>query len=210
YEPVYERLAARLGSSSGFHGRRVALGSEQGERPLHLVDEDADSESFPETSAFSTLAAHSMPQGMAFRTTVNVEVTTLASLHASGAVPNDVSLVKIDTEGFDLEVIRGMEHHRYPVVLAEYWDEAIPFWSSGLQYTLENLVTEMRGRGYPWHLVLYRIWGHNETACYANHPRAVANSWGNAVFFRDFALFQQAQSWCSAVLPRTYFKSVSG
>jgi hypothetical protein len=26
------------------------------------------------------------------------------------------------------------------------------------------------------------------------------------VFFRDYQLFAQAQAWCGAVLPRTYFK----
>ncbi len=73
-------------------------------------------------------------------------------------------------------------------------------------YTLESLVGEMRQRGYLWQIVLYRIWGRNQTAYYSNHPKSVPNSWGNVVFFMDYGVFTQAQSWCSAALPRTYFK----
>ena len=94
------------------------------------------------------------------------------------------------------------------IVCAEYWDTEIPFGRSGLLYTFESLVAEMKNRGYAWHVVLYRIWGQNQTAYYCNHHRSVPHSWGNVVFFRDHDLFAKAQDWCSAVLPRTYFKPV--
>jgi len=99
-----------------------------------------------------------------------------------------------------------MEEFRYPVVSAEYWDAEIPFGKDGLLYTLGSLVSEMRNRNYLWHLVLYRIWGRNQLGYYCNHDRPVPNSWGNIFFFRDYAVFAQAQMWCSAVLPRIYFK----
>ena len=119
-------------------------------------------------------------------------------------MPADAGLVKIDTEGFDLEVIRGMGEHRYPVVLAEFWDQELPFARSTV-YTLEDLVHQMKDRGYLWHLVLYRIWERTQIAFYATYSQSIANSWGNAVFFNDYSLFAQAQMWCSAALPRTYF-----
>ena len=110
------------------------------------------------------------------------------------------------SEGYDLEVIRGMDAMRYPVVATEYWDTEIPFGQSGLLYTLGDITGEMKQRGYGWFLVLYRVWGRNQTAFYANHARSVPNSWGNIFFFRDYDLFARAQEWCAAVLPRTYFK----
>ena len=57
-----------------------------------------------------------MPEGLAFRETVPVTVRKLASLHREDIVPAEVSYVKVDTEGYDLEVIKGMEDYRYPVV----------------------------------------------------------------------------------------------
>src|SRR5262249_40396623 len=119
------------------------------------------------------------------------------------------SVVKIDTEGFDLEVIRGMGDHRYSVVMTEFWDAHIPFANEGLRYTVESMAREMRQRGYLWYIVIYRVWGHNETAFFCNHDRAVPESWGNIVFFQDREVFVQAQNWCGAVLPRTYFKHVA-
>jgi hypothetical protein len=41
---------------------------------------------------------------------------------------------------------------------------------------------------------------------YANHPRALPDSSGSVFFFRDYRVFAEAQAWCAATLPRTYFK----
>jgi hypothetical protein len=106
-------------------------------------------------------------------------------------------------------VVRGMDGHRYPVVCVEFWESQIPFAKDGLLYTFESIVHEMGRRGYFWYIVLYRVWGQNQTAFFCNHDRPVPGSWGNLFFFRDHNTFQQAQQWCAAVLPRTYFKPVS-
>jgi len=173
---------------------------------LHSAADLTDSHVYGDTTVFSTLAPHGMPDDLQFTGSTTVRVRTLKNLHEEGLIPKEVGLVKIDTEGFDLEVIRGMEEYRYPVVAAEYWDSEIPFGRSGLLYTLNSLVAQMRRRGYLWHVVLFRIWGRNQIGYYCNHNRSVPNSWGNIFFFRDHRVFEQAQTWCSAVLPRIYFK----
>jgi hypothetical protein len=99
-----------------------------------------------------------------------------------------------------------MGDRRYPVIGVEYWDTRIPFGTSGLLYTFEDMVAEMRQRGYGWYIVLFRIWGRDQTAFYCNHERPVPESWGNIYFFRDSGIFAAARQWCSAVLPHTYFK----
>ncbi len=206
YPPAYARLVERLGNKKGFHAFPFALGAEDGEAPLHLAEDRSSEKKYGDPSVFNSLRAHPMPDDLVFKETTAVPVRSLKTLHASGAVPADAGLVKIDTEGFDLEVIRGMGEHRYPVVLAEFWDEELPFARSAV-YTLEDLVHQMKGRGYLWHLVLYRIWGRTQIAYYANYSRSITNSWGNAVFFNDYSLFAQAQMWCSAALPRTCFNA---
>lgn len=205
--PVYEKLAQRFDGNADFHAHNFALGSEEAEMTLHLAEDLSGSGSYDDATAFSSLAPHSMPDDLPFTATTQVPVRTLENLHRERILPDDIAVAKIDTEGFDLEVIRGMGEHRYPVVATEFWDTGIPFGRSGLLYTLESLVGDMKDRGYQWHIVLYRIWGRNQTAFYSNHDRPVPDSWGNVVFFQDYDLFAQAQMWCSAVLPRTYFKA---
>jgi FkbM family methyltransferase len=207
YAPTYGKLTQRLAGEPRFHPHNIAIGSVEGEFPLHLAADRSPQNVYDDATVFNSLAVHGMPDDLPFVDTVLVPVKNLASLHRAGTLPNDVGLVKIDTEGFDLEVIRGMEDFRYPVVLAEFWDAAIPFAKSGLLYTVECLVQEMRNRGYGWHIVIYRVWGQNHTAFYCNHDRSVPQSWGNIVFFQNFELFTQAQRWCAATLPPTYFKS---
>jgi hypothetical protein len=48
--------------------------------------------------------------------------------------------------------------------------------------------------------------GDGGMSYYANHSRALPNSRGSVFFFREYRVFAEAQSWCAATLPRTYFK----
>ena len=206
FPPVYEKLVDSLGQKNHFHPFNFAVGRVETEMPLHIAEDRSAQHTYNDATVFSSLIEHSMPDDLPFTRTVPVSVKTLASLHESGVLPAGVGLLKIDTEGFDMEVIRGMGEHRYPVIGTEFWDTSIPFGQSGLLYTLDSMVQELQQLGYHWHIVLYRVWGRNQTAFYCNHPRAIPNSWGNAFFFRDFSLFSEGQKWCSAVLPRAYFK----
>jgi FkbM family methyltransferase len=209
YANSYNRLKQRLSECPEFHPFNLALGSVSGEAPMYLVKDSSADRKYEDPSVFHSLARHGMPEDLHFAGTVSVQIRRLSDLHREGMVPADASLVKIDTEGYDLEVIRGMGEYRYPVVLVEFWDSQIPFAAHGLLYTVETMTSEMRKRGYIWYIVIYRVWGQNETAFFCNHNRPVPNSWGNIVFFRDREVFVQAQNWCSAVLPRTYFKHVA-
>ena len=208
YPESFRRLTERLAGRPAFHAFPFALGSVTGELPLYTVRDASPDNRYEDPTVFHSLAPHGMPADLLFGSTVPVTIRRLADLHREGLIPADPGIVKIDTEGYDLEVIRGMDEHRYPVVMVEFWDEGIPFAAQGLLYTMESMVHEMRQRGYLWYIVIYRVWGHNETAFYSNHDRPVPGSWGNIVFFQDLHVFSQAQQWCSAVLPRTYFKHV--
>ena len=212
FEPqpeVYDDLVGRLGNRDGFHAFPFALGSQDGEMPLHLATDLSVGKTFGDASGYSSLTPHSMPADLPFTSARTVMVKTLAGLHNAWTLPQDIGLVKIDTEGYDLEVVRGMGERRYPVVATEFWDSEIPFGGSDQLYTLKSMVGEMRRRGYCWFIVLYRIWGQSQTGFYCNHDQSIPKTWGNVVFFRDYPVFAQARAWCSATLPRTYFKAVA-
>src|SRR5271168_4076591 len=71
---------------------------------------------------------------------------------------------------------------------------------------IEDVVGEMRSAGYAWHIALYQVPGSDRVRFYSNHRWSVPESRGEVFFFRDYAVFAQAQAWCAAMLPRTYFK----
>jgi hypothetical protein len=126
---------------------------------------------------------------------------SLKSLHQAAQIPVDIGLVKIDTEGGDAEVIKGMGAVYYPCVVTEYWDAKHPF-SAGTTGLLPTSVAEMRKRGYNWHIVVYRTVDDNnassEPRYYANINQSPEKSYGNAIFFKEFSLFSEAYNWCSA------------
>ncbi|AIE73335.1 MULTISPECIES: FkbM family methyltransferase [unclassified Synechocystis] len=205
FPPVLAQLQERLGQNNNFHALGYALGSANETRDLHLVVDQTEEKIFDDASFYSSLTRHSLTEGLAFQDSIAVEVKTLASLHEAGILPDDIGLVKIDAEGFDLEVIKGMGNFRYPVVLAEFWDPTFPFGQTGAMNYLKDLVPAMRQRDYRWHIVIYRIWGQHEISFYCNSDYSLENSWGNVFFFQDYEIFNQALKWCNAIMPATYF-----
>jgi FkbM family methyltransferase len=206
FEPnpaVLDKLRARLQERAGFSAHGFALGSADGRLPLHLVRDVTVGHEFADASIFSTLGDHPLPEGLEKAEDVEVPVRTLDSLHAHGLLPSECSYLKVDTEGFDLEVVRGMGTHRYPMVSLEFWDKNLPFGRGVAQNGLPDLVAEMQQRGYGSWIVLYRVWGDNQTVrFYSNSTKTFDRSWGNAFFFQDATLFEVADRWCSASLER--------
>ena len=205
--PVLEQLRKRLGASKKFTAHGFALGAQDGKLPLRLVQDLSPERYYGDVSLLSTLTTHALPEVLTYDGKVDVPVRTLDGLHREGLLPAKVSYVKVDTEGFDLEVVRGMGSHRYPVVSVEFWDRQMDFGRSGALNDLRDLVAELKSRGYGWWIVLYRVHPDPDEIVrfYSNVARSVERSWGNAFFFRDHALFAEAERWCAAVLPRTYF-----
>jgi FkbM family methyltransferase len=213
--PVVEKLKNRLSNFSNLHVFPLALGAINEERELHLVGDqnlvnDPNSQPlYPDAdyTLLSSINIHSLPEGMVFTEKVPITVTTLETLHQQQQVPMEVGLVKIDTEGFDLQVIQGMGDYRYPVVVAEFWDEKFPFGEFGADNRLPSLVEAMKLRGYHWFIVIYRVFPNNEVSFYCNHLISVGSSWGNVFFFQEHSVFSEALKWCSCVMPATYFSN---
>lgn len=210
FEPfpaVIDKLKNRLGDHPNFRLFPFALGSENQTQELHIATDETPDNTYQDASFYNSLTKHSLSEGLVFTDTIPVTVKTLASLHDGEELPKDIGLVKIDTEGFDLEVIKGMGNYRYPVVVAEFWDQNFPFGRSGAMNQLPDLVNAMKARDYHWHLVIYRIWGSSDVSYYCNSAYSLNNSWGNVFFFQDYQVFHQALLWCASVMPATYFSA---
>jgi FkbM family methyltransferase len=206
FEPfpeVFEKLKCRFSTSDQFHSHPVAIGSIDETRNFFLAQDQTEENIYKDSALYNSLTKHSMPGDMVFTDSITVPVRSLESLHASGELPDNIGLVKIDTEGFDLEVLRGMGSHRYPVVVAEFWDAQFPFGLSEAFNRLPDMVSEMKGKGYHWYIVIYRVWGSDEVSFYCNYPKSIEKSWGNVFFFHDYDVFSQAFKWCSGTLKIT-------
>ena len=207
FAPVYNGLSARLASQPRFHAHRMALGAENGEAELHLAEEVGrrdDPGASP--TLFHSLLDHPLPAGLAYRGVTQVPVRTIESLHAEGVLPDELSLVKIDAEGADLDVLRGMGERTYPVVSTEFWGVETAFSGEGVKNRLPEVVDFMRERGYRWHLVLFRLWGADDVSYYANHREAPPTAWGNVFFFQEHRVFRAALEWTADVLPSARFR----
>ncbi|TRV43938.1 MAG: FkbM family methyltransferase [Microcystis panniformis Mp_MB_F_20051200_S9] len=207
FPPVIDKLKNRLGDHPNFQLFPLAIGSENQTQELHIATDETPDNTYQDASFYSSLTKHSLSEGLVFTDTISVTVKTLASLHDTEELPKDIGLVKIDTEGFDLEVIKGMVNYRYPVVVAEFWDQNFPFGRSGAMNQLPDLVNAMKERDYHWHLVIYRIWGSSDVSYYCNSAYSLDNSWGNVFFFQDYHVFHQALLWSASVMPATYFSA---
>lgn len=203
FQPIFSQMKQRLSRYSHFHAFDCAIGATDGESTLHIAEDLSGKHKYENPTLYSTLTPHSTMDDLQFTQQVKVSVRSLDSLHHTAELPSEVGLVKIDTEGADLEVIRGMGDRRYPVIVSEYWDPSHPFGKSS-PYQLPDLIKEMRQRQYHWFIVVYHRQLH-DAGFYCNVPQSIEGTWGNIFFFQDHALFAQALNWCDAVLPKTYF-----
>jgi FkbM family methyltransferase len=208
FEPqpeAFDKLCARFEGVATFRPYETAIGSSDCSAQLFKLNLDARAKQLlsKEPSAYSTIVQHPLPTGAKYGERVEVKVRMLRSMHDAGEIPTDVSIVKIDTEGGDLEVIRGMGNTKYAIIMTSFWDGAYHF-SGGEFGLLAPIVLHMRNRGYAWHLVIYRVFHHThstEPRYYCNIDQSVRSSWGHALFFRDYDLFSEAQKWCASMMP---------
>jgi Methyltransferase FkbM domain len=124
----------------------------------------------------------------------------LESLQHSAKIPTKLGVVKIDTEGNELNVIRGMGSLRPSVVMAEFWSEGHVFAAWKSLNKLPDLVAEMRKRGYKCNIAIYRLESLDRSRFISNSARVPNGSWGNVLFFEDRLLFDKAFQWCGVFL----------
>jgi FkbM family methyltransferase len=158
-----------------------------------------------DVSLFHTLTPHSTDSNLRFDRGMPVTVRSLGSLAASGTISEQAGLLKIDTEGCDIDVMRGLGGLRASVVMAEFWDAQHEFGKSG-RGRLADLVAEMKSRGYRWHLVIYHVDHKSLISWYQNRTDTIPQSWGNALFFQEQRLLQESMRWLEDVLPPTRFR----
>jgi len=201
YPPSFEALESRLRGKPAFAASPIAIGAADSEGKLHIAQDVAGSGG-SDASLFNSLVDHPLGTSVQFANVLPVQVRSLASLRATGELPRQIGLLKIDSEGADIEVIKGMGATDIAIVMAEYWDVKHAF-GQGEYGHLGPIVEMMRDHGYLWHVVFYHLDQEGVISYYFNHSHTIPGSWGNAIFFHDRSLFARAARWCEAALAST-------
>lgn len=111
----------------------------------------------------------------------DVQCRSLESLNKHSEIPLDIGVLKTDTEGNDLNVLRGLGTLRPEVIICEFFTKGLyNGWSEG---SPELIIDYMFGIGYRYFLTIKRI-GDLEfmgigMTLYDD------KQWGNLFFFRD-------------------------
>jgi FkbM family methyltransferase len=220
FEPsayTYARLSEAL-DGQGVRLFRAALGDRPGSSTLHVVAPGA-----------GTNSLHQQPRPPADATTEHVPMTTLDA-YARDADLDHIMLVKIDTEGHDLAVLRGaqglLDQQRISVVQFEYnhrWIYARSFLRDAFEL-LEPLgyrLGKLTPRGvefYPcWDVDLETFVEGNYIACAPGVARLLPTvSWWKSVDNRSSAVSASGNSlrgvasiWASHASPSCCPRSVS-
>jgi FkbM family methyltransferase len=113
---------------------------------------------------------------------VDVNCRTLHSLVETRSIPPTFGILKIDTEGNDLAVLRGMGHLTGAIIMAEYWDD-LPDSIGKCPYQLSELTALLQPLGYSNFVFVKR--NDEFEVLQMNNATTFAGDWGNVVFFHD-------------------------
>jgi len=138
-----EALRARFGGDARVGVHECAIGEGDGQASLHIS-------SRPDGSPLPfghTLLEREDTDEIAWRDTVTVPLRSLGSLIQSGDLPARVGILKVDAEGHDLAVIRGMGTLAAELVMVEHWKE-LPHGLGRCPWAAQDMLAELRPRGF--------------------------------------------------------------
>lgn len=186
FEPL-ERHLNCLTPLAQRHGGRifnVAISDSDGVRPFHIATNAAGEE----LDHFHSLERADGGEQFHHGRSVLVQCRSLVSLVREGVVPSRLGILKVDTEGCDLAVLRGLGSLRPELVICEYFTAGLyDGWPDGAP---EPLIALMESLGYNEYVAIKRG-VHGEIS--VPGPCAFApGQWGNLLFF-EHALYLRAR-----------------
>jgi FkbM family methyltransferase len=179
FEPVEANrqvLAARCAGKGELHIHAEAVSDRSGPRPLRLaVRPDGSLHDY-----YHTLENVCVDEWHRKGPIVEVGAVSLDDLVARGDVPGRVGLLKVDTEGHDLAVLRGAGRLRCEAVSVEFWREGVALGPP--PSPAEDMVELLRSRDFDSYLALVHCGGAITVrdSSLTGLPR---DAWGNLVFF---------------------------
>jgi FkbM family methyltransferase len=194
FEPLPElsvALGQRFRDDPHVRVHAMACSDQIGTATLHTVD---ISDGQHDSTLFSSLNEHPVFSGFAFSSGMMVPTTTLNNALADGK-RLQVGLLKIDTEGHDLAVLRGATRIDAQVLLVEFWDKEHVFNKGEVRNTLGDYLTAIEQERYPFHVIFWRQSGFDQFGVTIGGMETPPGSWGNVLFLSDEKLLKMLMHW---------------
>lgn len=177
----FEKLRVRFKNNSKVQTHMVAATSHDGDVEFNLAADKNEEES----EYYHSLEKYSDNSLFRSGRTLKVKAMKLDTLLRNDLVAAETScLLKIDTEGHDLEVLKGATDSlggKIPCILVEFWSEPHPLGAPRSPHSA--MVEFLAARGYSNYLTFAR---NDELEFISlNRPEPRPGDWGNILFFHD-------------------------
>jgi FkbM family methyltransferase len=147
FEPVDEahrELAARAGRHEHWRAFKLALGSRDEERPIKVAETDVFS-SFLEPSSYGVETFGRMTS-LTAEQVVPVRRLDSVAPEVMNGIPSERIFLKLDTQGWDLEVLRGAEKMLSRVVMLQTELSLQPIYDDMPSYT--DILAFLHDKGF--------------------------------------------------------------
>lgn len=157
----------------------LALGERDETATLHLIEDRGAHNA----TSYHSLAAASETALLHTVGKIEVSCRTVRSLVAEGLLPRHAGILKIDAEGHDFAILKGLgDEFSASVVMIEFWDD-LPGAMGARAFALSDASALMRLRGYRHMAAIKR---HDEFETIAiDDDRTRPGDWGNAIFLHE-------------------------
>ena len=150
FEPMkkaFELLQQEMGSDPAWSGRNWALGAESGEQSINIAGNSASS------SLLDMLPAHSeAAPSSVYVDSETTQVRSLDEVFSEFVEPGKVTLLKVDTQGYEMEVLKGASSSLSKVTALQIELSLTPLYDGAPLF--ENVVAHVRGQGFLPHWFL--------------------------------------------------------
>jgi FkbM family methyltransferase len=176
--PKHHKDLMRLTENSGSLFFDFAIDKKDREASLHI----AVGESGEPMDYYHSLHYLSDDPRVNHQIEIPVKCRSLGSLLNEGIIQHDVGILKIDTEGNDLQVIQGMAGVLPEVLICEFFTQGLyAGWSAAEP---EGLIAEVKNiLGYDHYLAIKRL--ENFELISFGPAGFLEKQWGNLVFIND-------------------------
>lgn len=189
-----KKLRERFATAANFTLIEAAAGATDGTATLHIV-QGADNGGDTDTQ-LSSVVEHPLYPGLSVSNHLSVPQVRLDTLSRQGRIGVPLGFLKTDTEGNDLAVLSGMGDISPEIISVEFWNRDFVFNNGQTHNDVGDYLRYFAGSPYRWHVELYRREDASVLTARVQTTGSLAQSWGNAYFFRDKGQFEAFISIC--------------
>ncbi|EKN5912850.1 TPA: FkbM family methyltransferase [Yersinia enterocolitica] len=177
-------ILSALAEQYGGHFFQLALADTDGARPFYIA-EDNDGR---ELDYFHSLQPIEPQVKFSHQRNISVQCRRIDGMVMDGLLPNNMGILKVDTEGNDYFVLAGLGDIRPELVICEFFQELIySGWEFG---RAEIIIQQMRELGYRRYYAIKRF--SKWTSLVAGPAAFKSQDWGNLFFMKD-TLFERSE-----------------